>query len=663
MTWEEIEPILDEELDRMSERHRAPLVLCYLEGTTRDEAARQLGWSVRTLMRRLEEGRALLRRRLTRRGVSLGAALITTGLSSDASSAGVLVTLLGSTLKAVSAIAEGNAGAAVVSAKVVALSDGVVKAMFTAKLKTAGFVTLVVAALGLGAGRLLPSVAEWRSAGPATVFLSPGLPPRAGPPRVLVEHQSPVLCLGWSADGRQLAAGTQDGTVHVTDATTGKDRSFPTQPSAVTALAFSPDGKVLEVFNQFLRQSTWDAGTGKQYGGHAQYDHAVDHLAFLAGGRWVVGVAEGAFVKRQFVTSGPAEGLGRAGATATSAPSRAAIAPDGTVSGYCDTKGLLVVLQSGPVDKFNFGDDATLHVGEARSIAFGPGGKLLAVGGEKAVQLWDWPAKKKTHALTGLDQPAARLAISANGGALAALGADGTTVLVWDLKGNSVRCRIIHNRGVVGSLALSPDGKVLATTVKDGKAVFLWKAEPRVLTRQVPPLELSAKELAALWGDLSGPDHAKSDAAWHKLGAAGDNAIPFLRLRIRAYAVAAADLKQIEKQVAQLDSNEFATREQASKELEAAGELAVVPLKRMLATAPSVEARRRAERLLKKVAAQEAPPPEMLRVLDAIDLLAQVRTAKAIALLGEIQREARVAQVRIEAKRAMQAIGRTKDNN
>src|SRR5262249_48260574 len=83
MTWEEIEPVLDEELECMAEKYRAPLVLCYLEGKTRDEAAQQLGWSVRTLMRRLEQGRELLRGRLKRRGVALTAALITVGISSS----------------------------------------------------------------------------------------------------------------------------------------------------------------------------------------------------------------------------------------------------------------------------------------------------------------------------------------------------------------------------------------------------------------------------------------------------------------------------------------------------------------------------------------------------------------------------------------------------
>src|SRR5262245_58581854 len=68
--WREVRRLLDDELNQLPERWRSPLVLCYLEGLTRDEAARQLGWSLRTLHRRLDEGRARLRARLTRRGLA-----------------------------------------------------------------------------------------------------------------------------------------------------------------------------------------------------------------------------------------------------------------------------------------------------------------------------------------------------------------------------------------------------------------------------------------------------------------------------------------------------------------------------------------------------------------------------------------------------------------
>src|SRR5262249_7784336 len=75
LAWKEMLGILDHELGKLSDRFRAALVLCYLEGRTQDEAARQLGWSLNTLRRRLAQGRRLLEARLRGRGVTLSAAL------------------------------------------------------------------------------------------------------------------------------------------------------------------------------------------------------------------------------------------------------------------------------------------------------------------------------------------------------------------------------------------------------------------------------------------------------------------------------------------------------------------------------------------------------------------------------------------------------------
>jgi RNA polymerase sigma factor (sigma-70 family) len=70
LSWREGLSILDEELNALPDRLRAALVLCYLDGLTRDEAAARLGWTLATLKRRLEAGRGMLRARLIRRGVS-----------------------------------------------------------------------------------------------------------------------------------------------------------------------------------------------------------------------------------------------------------------------------------------------------------------------------------------------------------------------------------------------------------------------------------------------------------------------------------------------------------------------------------------------------------------------------------------------------------------
>jgi RNA polymerase sigma factor (sigma-70 family) len=91
--WRELLRVLDEELQRLPERYRLPLLLCYLEGQTQDEAAKQLGLSLSTLRRRLEKGRESLRARMTRRGATLGAGLFASFLIASAARAALTAEL------------------------------------------------------------------------------------------------------------------------------------------------------------------------------------------------------------------------------------------------------------------------------------------------------------------------------------------------------------------------------------------------------------------------------------------------------------------------------------------------------------------------------------------------------------------------------------------
>ena len=130
---------LDEELSRLPDRYRAPLVACFLQGQTQEDAARDLGCSLSTLRRRLEQGRELLRNRLTGRGAVPGLAALTVGTGA----ADVSATLVETTVRVTSAFVNGNAGVA----PAITLAEGVAATMGQTKLKL--FVVTVLMTVGL----------------------------------------------------------------------------------------------------------------------------------------------------------------------------------------------------------------------------------------------------------------------------------------------------------------------------------------------------------------------------------------------------------------------------------------------------------------------------------------------------------------------------------
>jgi RNA polymerase sigma factor (sigma-70 family) len=167
VTWREVQAVLDEELGRLPERYRAPLILCYLECLTRDEAARQLGLTLGGLHGRLERGRELLRKRLVGRGLSLPAALSAVALVESVCHA-LSPTFVISSARAATLLVAGQPLMESVGANVLVLTQEVLKSMSLAKLKT-GVVGVICTALLALAGGSFVSLGLAQDAKPTTV--------------------------------------------------------------------------------------------------------------------------------------------------------------------------------------------------------------------------------------------------------------------------------------------------------------------------------------------------------------------------------------------------------------------------------------------------------------------------------------------------------------
>jgi RNA polymerase sigma factor (sigma-70 family) len=203
--WKELRRVLDEELVRLSDRLRSPLVLCYLEGLTQDEAAERLGQSKSTFRRSLERGRELLGVRLTRRGVTLSAALFALLLSECAASAAVPLALAVSTTGAAVALAAGKGVGALASARALALAGGLAQSALSAKVKAVCVLLGAAVLAGFGGTAVwqestridpTPSPAERPHVAKDTAVRAPETAKVAEPkPAKRIEFRNPLLVL------------------------------------------------------------------------------------------------------------------------------------------------------------------------------------------------------------------------------------------------------------------------------------------------------------------------------------------------------------------------------------------------------------------------------------------------------------------------------------
>ena len=511
----QLRPLIDSELERLPEKYRAPLVLCYLEGKTNEEAARLLGWTKGTVSGRLARARDLLRGRLARRGITLCAPLFATALFQATASAGVPLALLQNTVQAAGLMALGKtAGLGTISTSVAALTEGILKTMFFAKLKIAGMFLFALTIVGVGS-TLGVRQALATSAGEATQVVAgqqqlPGdpdnpleLPPtqtkpgddpiRAGKqivpadPNDFLDRKQAAPASGWveirtlrvpkyavrsvafSPDGKRIAAGSggdfrSPGELVVFDAETGKIIFVHASPSSVPGVAFSPDGGTVASVHQDGTIKLFHVPTGKLFQIEIR-QNGVDAVAFSPDGKTLAAAGtdvrlwDAATGKEIWSLKGDEKSIRRVAFSRDG--SRLAASAAGDVIRIWETAGWkqIVVLEG--------------HQNIVRSIAFSPDDKVLAsAGNDRTVRLWDIASGKAKNVVMKHSDQVQSVAFSPDGKTLASSGGKSGEVTIWDVATGKELARLRGQNRVL-SVVFSPQGKILATVSSDG-TVKLW---------------------------------------------------------------------------------------------------------------------------------------------------------------------------------------------
>ena len=459
--------LLDEELGRLPENYRLPVVLCELQGRPRREVARQLGLPEGTLSSRLAAARRLLARRLGRRGLALPAAALAAALSRHAA-ASVPPALVGSTVNVAT-----RAGP--IPAPVAALAEGVVKAMFLGKLR--------VIALLLLAGLLLGGVVSPDFQARAVADKEAPGQPRRQPQKfaavlVLRAHEQDISHVVFSPDGKTLASAAYDGTVKLWDARTGQWVRTLKVGRAVVALAFSPDSKTVATAHNGApgEVQLWDARSGELHKRVKGFKEGVYALAYSPGGRTLaVGSGVAPFEPnpkgdRPAVIKEPVGYValfdlksGKITRTLEGAQSQ--------VVSLAFARGTPLVAGGswgGAVQVWDARTGKRLWAAEGGKsgpltpVVFSPDGTLLAGGGRQVVNLWEAGTGRLKRVLKGHRHDIYGIAFAPGGGTLASTDTFNLTVKLWDVRSGELRQTLTGQLSVTRAVAIAPDGKTLA---------------------------------------------------------------------------------------------------------------------------------------------------------------------------------------------------------
>lgn len=473
--------------------------------------------------------------------------------------------------------------------------------------------------------------------------------PPAPPSRLSTEgvvglpHRTTVTGLSYSPDGKTLATGNMDSGLYLWDVASGKEVWRDLSVEAVS-VAFSPDGRTLAAGGWKGIIRVWDAASHRKLREFATYKDLYT-LTFSPDGKVLAAGGRHGAVHLWDAVSGKAVGF----FTGAGRIRSVVFSPAGRLLAYGTTGDRAYVLDSVS------GEEAQPFRGKelgGGSVAFSADGRIIAIGGGAGgIAFVDFREAATGGVIRRLRTGSDRvhdLAFSPDGRALAVAGSK-PAVKVWGLATGQLLGEFEGHRDEVFCVRFSPDGSSLAAGSRD-KTALVWDVARRMKKEKVSLPGRGAQALERLWVDLASEEVATAYRAMWTLRAAGEQALPFLRERLRL--ATAFDERRVKQLIGDLDSDHLATRQRAETELAKRGWVVESALRRALNEKPSPEMRKRLTALVRGLERASADPKSM-RVPRAIAVLEWVGSPAAVRTLKTLTNGAPDARLTREAKEAL----------